>query len=668
MTKTGKYILATMGAILAYNLLRGQSSGEDVPDMSFLDADCDTPRGIRNNNPGNLKFSSSPWLGKLPYDANQDYDCRTGRVTRTFEQFSQYKYGIRALIKLLQNYMEVKNLRTISQIVNRYAPSTENNPVTYIQFVANYTGFDPNWPLSPSRETLRALSRAIAKYENGVEAVSDGQFAAVWNEFFADTITGHYLGFPGCEHEICRNCGGIVPGVAGLMDICHPRCLSAHENSPCECKCGGRFHANPNRLARLMEERKKKASLAIGAIIDPEELPDYTTLCKDGTYSRSTAPNACTYHGGVKQYGASPPGAGGQRAMEAHPSAVYLIPLEDISFDRPLFQNREEEYSEESVQRIISAVEDGSFRFEVFDPILLWKAPGGRLVVLSGHSRTEAFTRLAAMGYNEFRRIPAKIIEATQAQARRIALESNTLATRETDSERAAYYRALRDQEGLSPADVDEMAKQNEGSNARRIIAYSYLNPRGKAFATLKAMEGRDDTSQENIKNVANWIGTARQRFPELSNMHEDELYNWLIGGAFGRQYTNMRDFLHKVQSVIYQRTEFGRFNPDTPLNIANLATPTFGEAQYNAQLADLKKQVRELDNKYQDTLKELNATDIPQATREQILNRLEMQLRTARQKLVDFTQRATKPGAAARSELNLFAVSGHRHRKIMYL
>lgn len=665
MTKTGKYIVATLGAILAYNLLRGQSAPDGPwPDESFLGADCNTPRGIRNNNPGNLKVSSSSWLGKLPYEANQDYDCRTGRVTRTFEQFSQYKYGIRALIKLLQSYMQVKNLRTIAQIVNRYAPSTENNPATYIQFVASYTGYSPHWPLSPSRETLRALSRAIARYENGVEAISAAQFDAAWNEFFADTISGHDLGYNGCQHEICGYCGGIVPGVAGITDICSPQCLSAREDSPCECKCGGRFHANPNRLYMLMEARKKKAQAAVGAIIDPEELPQYTTLCQDGTYSRSPAPQACVWHGGVKQYDAAPPGAG--RAMEAHPSAVYLVPLSDIHFDRQLFQNREEEYSEESVQRIISAVQDGSFRFEVFDPILLWRRPDGRLIVLSGHSRTEAFTRLASEGYKEFERIPAKIIEVSQAEARRIALESNTLATRETDSERAAYYRALRE-DGLSPADVDEMARQNEGSNARRILAYSYLNPRGKAMTTLKAMEGRDDTSQENIKNVANWIGTARQRFPELSNMHEDELYDWLIGGAFGRQYTNMRDFLQKVQSVIYQRTEFGRFNPETPLNVANVAVTTFGEAQYNAQLADLKKQVRDLDKKYQDTLKDLNAADIPQATREQILNRLEMQLRTARQKLVDFTQRATRPGAAARQELNLFAVSGI-HRKVMYL
>ena len=84
--------------------------------------------------------------------------------------------------------------------------------------------------------------------------------------------------------------------------------------------------------------------------------------------------------------------------MEAHPAAVYLVDIKEIGFDRKLFQNREEEYSEESVQRIIQAVQEGAFKFEVFDPILLWKRPDGRLIVLSGHSRTEAFSRLAKMG------------------------------------------------------------------------------------------------------------------------------------------------------------------------------------------------------------------------------------------------------------------------------
>lgn len=191
-----------------------------------------------------------------------------------------------------------------------------------------------------------------------------------------------------------------------------------------------------------------------------------------------------------------------KREIDAHPAAVYLVPLEEVFFARDLFQNREHEYSEESVQRIIEAVEMGTFRMEVFDPVLLWKHEG-KLFVLSGHSRTEAFTRLADLGLIEFQKIPAKVITATLDDARRIALESNTLNTRETDSERAAYYRQLLIDE-VPAAEVTAAAKKNEGTNAARIMNYAYLNPNGLTMTALKALEGKDPTSQENVKNVAN--------------------------------------------------------------------------------------------------------------------------------------------------------------------
>lgn len=411
------------------------------------------------------------------------------------------------------------------------------------------------------------------------------------------------------------------------------------------------FHAGPKRTYQ------------IGAIIDPKDLKQYTTLCADGTYSRSKAPQACVWHGGVKERNVPPPGRTMTVAtpqLDAHPAAVNLVPLEKVQFARELFQNREAEYSEESVNRIVEAAETGNFRFEVFDPILLWRNPRGQLIVLSGHSRTEAFNRLSSMGYSDFDRIPAKIIEVSQAEAQRIALESNTLSTRETDAERASYYRMLREQGATGP-ETDQQARKNEGKDAKRIIAYSYLNPNGLTFTALKALEGKDATSQENIRNVANWIGTARRNYPELSNLHEDEIYRWLTSGAYGKQYTNMRDFLQKLQAVIMQRTEFGRFDPDTALNIQNMSAPTAGEQAYNAQRADLVKNIRDLDKAYKDTIKRLNAANATEADRQRILTPMEMQIRTARQKLVEFEQKATRPSAAAKQELNLFAVSGYR-------
>ncbi len=48
------------------------------------------PRGWRNNNPGNLIKTMIQWKGKLPYLSNTD---------SKFEQFVDFKHGIRALIK-----------------------------------------------------------------------------------------------------------------------------------------------------------------------------------------------------------------------------------------------------------------------------------------------------------------------------------------------------------------------------------------------------------------------------------------------------------------------------------------------------------------------------------------------------------------------------------------
>lgn len=408
----------------------------------------------------------------------------------------------------------------------------------------------------------------------------------------------------------------------------------------------------------------------IGRIFDPNELPQYQTLCNDGTYSSATTTRACRYHGGVREFGVSVETAL-PRAVEAHPAAVYLIPLGEVYFARDLFQNREAEYSEESVQRIIEAVEKGTFRFEVFDPVLLWQHKN-KLFVLSGHSRTEAFTRLSAAGYSDFDAIPAKVITATVDEARRIALTSNTLSTRETDTERAAYYRELL-VSGEDVKAVEREAKQNEGTNAARIINYAYLTPGGLTLTTLTALEGKDDTSQENIKNVANWIGAAMRRRPELSAMHEDEIYRWLVAGAFGKQYTNMRDFLTKIDAVIYQRTEFGKFDADNPLNLQNLGGASHGEQQYNANKAQLAATVREIDKLLKNKTKELQQRGASAADMDRILKPLEMQLRTARLKLADFLNNATRPGEASKNELNLFAVSGLKrkystHRAYMLL
>lgn len=145
-------------------------------------ADCSIPRGIRNNNPGNIKTTGSAWTGEVPLDQNTDYDCKSGRITKTFKQFKSYVYGVRAMLWLLrESYMKQQGLRTVRAIVNRYAPPSENITSAYVTTVANAIGVSPDKILDPTdKNTLRRLLQAMAKHENGRDAISNAQFDQAW--------------------------------------------------------------------------------------------------------------------------------------------------------------------------------------------------------------------------------------------------------------------------------------------------------------------------------------------------------------------------------------------------------------------------------------------------------------------------------------------------------
>lgn len=116
-------------------------------------------RGIRNNNPGNIDRNSTQWLGMAP----EQTDDR-------FIVFSEMKYGCRALLKLLSNYINKYKCDTVEKIISRYAPSNENCTSAYIQFVMNKLGVLGNTKLKADKATLIKLSKAIADYENGKDA------------------------------------------------------------------------------------------------------------------------------------------------------------------------------------------------------------------------------------------------------------------------------------------------------------------------------------------------------------------------------------------------------------------------------------------------------------------------------------------------------------------
>jgi len=128
------------------------------PEMITYLGDPKFPRGLRNNNPGNIRRAKFNWTGKITWSVSKD---------KEFEQFHKLWYGVRALIKLLLTYFVKHKLNTVSQIINRWAPDTENNTEAYIASVCVLTGFKKNQVLIPNTDTLKKLVYAITDHENG---------------------------------------------------------------------------------------------------------------------------------------------------------------------------------------------------------------------------------------------------------------------------------------------------------------------------------------------------------------------------------------------------------------------------------------------------------------------------------------------------------------------
>ena len=118
------------------------------------------PRGIRNNNPLNIRRSGDKWQGLQ--DLQED---------REFFQFSEMKYGWRAAFRLLcHTYYGKYKLRTIRDIISRWAPPKENNTPAYIRHVSDYTGIWPDRELGdPKTHPVQWLmiGFAMAVMENG---------------------------------------------------------------------------------------------------------------------------------------------------------------------------------------------------------------------------------------------------------------------------------------------------------------------------------------------------------------------------------------------------------------------------------------------------------------------------------------------------------------------
>lgn len=131
------------------------------------------PRGVRNNNPGNIDFNPlNKWKGLNP--KSKELDSR-------FCVFISPEYGIRALMILLRNYEKKYGFNSVRQIINRWAPTHENNTSAYMKHVAKMMDVDLDACLDlKNRDVLIKLAKAIVTHENGVQPYADAVYQSAY--------------------------------------------------------------------------------------------------------------------------------------------------------------------------------------------------------------------------------------------------------------------------------------------------------------------------------------------------------------------------------------------------------------------------------------------------------------------------------------------------------
>lgn len=131
-------------------------------------------RGIRNNNPLNLKKGSS-WKGERPIQTDPK-----------FEEFISMEWGIRAALKLMRNHITgFKNTRpkmnTVKKLISIWAPPSENATNNYLKLVCEKTGYEPTTVIDPDSRTMMVkIARVMAYVECG-QWIDEEKFQSAWD-------------------------------------------------------------------------------------------------------------------------------------------------------------------------------------------------------------------------------------------------------------------------------------------------------------------------------------------------------------------------------------------------------------------------------------------------------------------------------------------------------
>ncbi len=124
-------------------------------------------RGERNNNPGNIRrIAGVIWQGEASDQTTDD----------AFIVFTTPIYGIRAIARIMNSYHR-EGLITIQEVIDRWAPPSENNSAAYVAAVCKGCELGPS-DVIDIQAKMPELVKAIIQHENGEQIYSDLQIDA----------------------------------------------------------------------------------------------------------------------------------------------------------------------------------------------------------------------------------------------------------------------------------------------------------------------------------------------------------------------------------------------------------------------------------------------------------------------------------------------------------
>jgi hypothetical protein len=134
--------------------------------------DYTTPRGLRNNNPGNIVKSSLKLKNEIPGN------------DATYRTFKTMADGYTALFELLAIYI-ANGYNTIRKMFAHYESGSPKSDIdNYVNYVSSTTGINPDAVLSMSQTAnILAIAKAISQKENGKIAV-DSDVNQGWQKYW----------------------------------------------------------------------------------------------------------------------------------------------------------------------------------------------------------------------------------------------------------------------------------------------------------------------------------------------------------------------------------------------------------------------------------------------------------------------------------------------------